>query len=411
MTFDIRPATAHEMGQLGLMGAYSYGGAFGDGPDNQVATGTRPEWTLCAFDNSRPQADGQATMATSFSAFPFTVRVNGRGVAMAGISTVGTRPEYRRQGLVRKIMTRAFAEQRERGQSIAGLWASQAAIYQRYGFAPAGALREYRVDTTDIRLLMDSDDLPVQRFEGVEAFEAVRALYKDFIAKRTGYLHRSKSLWLNNVFAPPVEDGPVYVALVGSVSAPTGYVVYTLRAQRVQHRARAQEIRIRDLAWLDRSAYAALWQYLARHDLVGRVVWSTAPMDDPAPDLFIEPRLLHAQDLEGTWWRLVDVPAALAQRGYDTEGVLVLGIAEDDLAPWNVGNWRVEYSREGAEVQTTRAPADVNLSVRALSSLYSGYSVARHLANAQLITADDAALAQFDRMMRTRFAPHCPDHY
>ena len=70
MTFDIRPATAHEMGQLGLMGAYSYGGAFGDGPDNQVATGTRPEWTLCAFDNSRPQADGQATMATSFSAFP-----------------------------------------------------------------------------------------------------------------------------------------------------------------------------------------------------------------------------------------------------------------------------------------------------------------------------------------------------
>ena len=49
MTFDIRPATAQEMGQLGLMGAYSYGGAFGDGPDNQVATGTRPEWTLCAF--------------------------------------------------------------------------------------------------------------------------------------------------------------------------------------------------------------------------------------------------------------------------------------------------------------------------------------------------------------------------
>ena len=37
-------------------------------------------------------------------------------------------------------------------------------------FAPAGALREYQVDTTDIRLLTDSDDLPVQRFEGVEAF-------------------------------------------------------------------------------------------------------------------------------------------------------------------------------------------------------------------------------------------------
>lgn len=411
MTFDIRPATAQEMGQLGLMGAYSYGGAFGDGPDNQVATGTRPEWTLCAFDNSRPLADGQPTMATSFSAFPFTTRVNGRGVAMAGISTVGTRPEYRRQGLVRKIMTRAFAEQRERGQSVAGLWASQAAIYQRYGFAPAGALREYQVDTTDIRLLTDSENLPVQRFEGVEAFEAVRTLYKTFIAQRTGYLHRSKSLWLNNVFAPPPEDGPVYVALVGPVSAPTGYVIYTLRAHRVQHRARAQEIRIRDLAWLDPSAYAALWQYLARHDLVGRVIWSTAPMDDPAPDVFIEPRLLHTQNLEGTWWRLVDVPAALAQRGYSTEGTLVLGIAEDDLAPWNVGNWRIEFGQEGAAVTSTRASADVDLNVRALSSLYSGHSNARHLANAGLVVAGDAELAHLDQMMRTRYAPHCPDHY
>ncbi|MFL2523524.1 MAG: GNAT family N-acetyltransferase [Candidatus Azotimanducaceae bacterium] len=57
---------------------------------------------------------------------------------MAGISVIGTRPEYRRQGLVRTIMTRAFAEQRERGQTLAGLWASQAAIYQRYGFLPCG---------------------------------------------------------------------------------------------------------------------------------------------------------------------------------------------------------------------------------------------------------------------------------
>ena len=410
MPFDIRPATADEMGQLGVMGSYSYGGAFGDGPNNQVATGTRPEWTLCAFDPER-RIDGHATMATSFSAFPFTTRVNGRAVAMAGISTVGTRPEYRRQGLVRKIITRAFAEQRERGQCIAGLWASQAAIYQRYGFALAGGLREYQVDTTDIKLLTSSDDLSVRRFDGGEALDAVREIYKEFIAHRTGYLHRSKSLWLNNVFTPPPEDGPVYVAMVGPVTAPTGYVVYTLRANRVAHRSRAQEIRIRDLAWLDKPSYSALWEFLARHDLVGRIIWSTAPIDDPAPDVFVEPRLLHTRDLEGSWWRLVDVPAALAQRGYDGEGALVLAIDEDDLAPWNTGRWRVEYGPEGAVVTQTDAVADVSLSVRALSSLYSGHNSARHLANAQLLEASDTGLVQLDQMMRTRFAPHCPDHY
>lgn len=411
MSIEIRPATAPEMGQLGLMGAYSYGGAFGDGPDNVVATGTRPEWTLCAFDIAMRQADGQPTMATSFSAFPFTTRVNGNAVSLAGISTVGTRPEYRRQGLVRKIMTQAFADQYERGQCLAGLWASQAAIYQRYGFAASGGLREYRVDTADIRLHPNFEVLPISRFEGTEVLDAVREVYKRFIAQRTGYLHRGKSLWLNNVFTPPSEDGPAYVALAGSLEAPTGYLIYTLRAGRVAHRARAQEICIRDFAWLDLPSYGSLWHYLARHDLVGRVVWSRAPLDDPAADVFVEPRLLHSQDLEGSWWRVVDVKTALGQRGYDVEGSLVLAITEDELAPWNNGRWRLDVGSDGAEVQATDAPADIELSVRALSSLYSGHRSARHLANAGLLAGEALTVANLDRMMRTRFAPHCPDHY
>jgi len=124
MDIDIRPASTEEMGQLGLMASYSYGGAFGDGEDNIAVSGNRPEWTLCAFDRGAKDENGRPLMATSYAAFPFTIRANGRAMAMAGISVVGTRPEYRRRGLLRQIITRAFAEQRERGQSVAGLWAS-----------------------------------------------------------------------------------------------------------------------------------------------------------------------------------------------------------------------------------------------------------------------------------------------
>ena len=160
--FDIRPAIDAEMGQLGLMGSYSYAGAFGDSEDNIVATSTKAEWTLCAFDDSTRTDKDQATMATSFCAIPFTTRVNGNAMAMAGISTVGTRPEYRRMGLLRKIMTRAFEEQKGRGQTIAGLWASQAAIYQRYGFTQAGMNRNYAVDTIDIQLSLDKSNVALE---------------------------------------------------------------------------------------------------------------------------------------------------------------------------------------------------------------------------------------------------------
>ncbi len=410
------------MGQLGLMGSYSYAGAFGDGEDNVVATGTKAEWTLCAFDDSARTDKGQATMATSFCAFPFTTRVNGKAMAMAGISTVGTRPEYRRMGLLRKIMTRAFAEQKERGQSIAGLWASQAAIYQRYGFTQAGMNRNYAVDSVDIALAMDGSNaalaLPmVTRYTPVHGLDAAREVYKNFIAQRTGYLHRGKSLWLNNTLDETTPDGPVYIAIAGTLEAPLGYIVYTLRANLVDNRARSQEIKIRDFAWLDLAAYQSLWQFIGKHDLVGRVVWANAPMDDPALALFQEPRMLHSRDTEASWWRIVDAPNALAQRGYSVGEDIKIGIAGDDLAPWNNGCWHLRSEGDGtgvgfaASVQACSDAPQVTLSIKSLTAIFSGMHRAQDLANWGLLGGQASDIARLDRIMATQYAPHCPDHY
>ncbi|NIQ93771.1 MAG: GNAT family N-acetyltransferase, partial [Desulfuromonadales bacterium] len=69
-----------------------------------VAGANRPEWTLCAFDDGK--------MVASFCTIPFTMRAVGRSIPMGGISAVGTVPEYRRRGLLRRLMTRGLAEMR-----------------------------------------------------------------------------------------------------------------------------------------------------------------------------------------------------------------------------------------------------------------------------------------------------------
>ena len=46
MAIEIRPAASDEMDQFGLMGAYSYGGSFGDGADNITSSSNRPELSL-----------------------------------------------------------------------------------------------------------------------------------------------------------------------------------------------------------------------------------------------------------------------------------------------------------------------------------------------------------------------------
>ncbi len=405
MTIEVRAARADEMEQFGLVGAYVYAGAFGDGPDNIVAQNNRPEWTLCAF------ADGR--MAASYSCLPFTMRANGRAVAMGGVTAVGTLPEYRRQGLLRAITTRSLADMRERGQTVASLWASQAAIYQRYGYALSSALVTYRIDTVDVGFANgDSGSARVARVDADAAFEVLKKIYVDFVAQRMCYLHRAKPLWMNNVLSSTPLTGPAHIAVAyASDGAPTGYVVYHVRNEKVAHPTRAQELLVKDFIWLNADAYRSLWSWLARHDLVGRITWMRAPVDDPAPELLVEPRLLNAQSRDGLWLRIVDAPAALAQRGYQTTDAITLDIAKDDLTPWNAGRIKLECSPDGATVTPSRGNADLTLSVKALASLYSGFRTPRQLAQWGMIDGDDLALERATRIFATRYAPHCPDNF
>ncbi len=403
--FEIRPATEAEMGQIGTLTSYVYGGAFGDGEDNFTTRNNRPEWTLCAFDGS--------TLAASYAAIPFTMRANGRAMAMAGISIVGTLPEYRRRGLLRRITEQSFADMRERGQTVAALWASQAAIYQRYGYSLCSVQRRYEIDTVDVRLLAEpAPGYEVGRLPVADAFPVLKSLYRDFVAHRSLYLHRSAPLWQANALADREADGPVQTAIcAGPDGEPAGYVIYTLRDRKVDHPARGQEIIIRDLIWLHPDACRALWAFLARHDLVGRIAWANAPADDPAWELFTEPRMLNAQDNEGVYFRIVDVPGALAGRGYDRNGELVIGIDADREAPWNEGRWRLTVNGGEAEVTRVTTAPDLTFTIKSLSSAFSGFRRISQLAAWGLVQGPAEAVARADVLLATRHAPHSPDHF
>ncbi|MBE14316.1 MAG: hypothetical protein CL744_12175 [Chloroflexi bacterium] len=404
MNVEIRPLTAGEMGQLGELGGYVYGGSFGDGPDNVVATANLPDWTLCAL------VDGK--LVSSFTAIPFTMRANGNAVALAGVSTVGTQPEYRRQGLLRRIQTQAFADMRDRGQSVAALWASQAAIYQRYGYAMTTVLRSYHVDTTDIGF---HDGVwgsgCVERLSVNDAFDVIKSIYIRFVENRTCYLHRSKALWLQNAMEEIEGQGPIHAGVhYDEEGKADGYIIYTLRANKVDHATRGQEIIIRDMAWLSMDGYRSMWEWLKRHDLVGRVSYQTAAADDPAVELFAEPRLLHGVDHEGIWLRVVDATSALGDRAYSSEGEITIGLTDDPLTPWNNRSIRLEASPEGAHVTSSKS-ADLQTSAKALASLYSGFRTARQLRAWGLIEGEDHVIDTADRLFASSHAPHCPDHF
>src|SRR6266536_2183346 len=112
--------------------------AFLDATDSAFSSETAPEVraTFAALiDPSRllVATEHDAVVGTA-GVFAFDMTVPGGEVPVAAISLVGVRPTHRRRGILRQLMRRMLDDARARSEPLAILSASEAAIYQRFGF-------------------------------------------------------------------------------------------------------------------------------------------------------------------------------------------------------------------------------------------------------------------------------------
>jgi predicted acetyltransferase len=400
MQVEIRAARPEEMPEFRRLVQYVFA-------DNREATEEDPEWpdpawTTCSFVDGRMQA--------SIGAYPFTMRWNGAPTRVAGVTAVGTYPEARRQGLLRRLMQQGFAEQRERGQSLAILWASMGAIYQRFGYGGASTHLEYDFDPRDAALQWPVDASGTVRLVPEdEALDTIERVYIDYATPRTLMLHRPAAMW--QVLLRERKDERKHIAVYrDGAGEPRGYLVYETKGEHTAFEPGPdQHLTVHDFFALDLEAYAALWEYLRKHDLVRRVVMHP-PEDDPAPALLLEPRALRRRTGDGAWMRVVDVEAALPQRPYGDAGGLTLRVL-DELCGWNDGCFRLETDGRESSVTRTAATPDVTMPVRTLAMLASGHMSATHLGRWELLeAADERAVRLADRLFRTEYRPYC-DHF
>lgn len=364
------------------------------------------DWTTCGF------VDGQ--LATTFATLPFTVRLNGNPVKMGGVTAVGTLPAFRRKGLLRQVMTQALSEMRDREQSLAILWASMGAIYQRFGYGLASASVRYAVDPRFARFFESSHSTgSVELMEKEDAFPLIKQNYILWVADKNLAIHRSTILWQASTLHAEVKDHPVYCAVYRNTDGEvTGHAVYQTKEGHFADVGPGQVMTVSDFIARDMEAYRALWEYLNAHDLVRRIDFTGVPEDDPAPELLLEPRMLQRRTSDGIWMRVVDVEKALPQRPYGNRGELTIQIEQDDVCPWNAGTYLLETDGATSAVRRVDREPDITTSVNVLSSLISGYRPASHFAKAGRLQAKDrAALRTADAIFRAEHAPYCPNGF
>jgi len=394
-----------ELDAYGRVVAYVFANNDPSDVESEIAS-MLPEWTTCAFVDGR--------LVSTMGTLPFTVRLNGAPVAMGGVTAVGTLPERRRQGLLRRVMTEGLGTMRERGQSCAILWASMGAIYQRFGYGLASTQVSYRFDPRFAQLAFDAPVSGSVTMEPKdEAMPTIKQVYVQAATPRNLYIHRSSVLWELSTMRPRTKGDTTHVAIYRDASGEArGYLVYHTREEHHAEPGPNQVMTVRDFVSLDIDAWRGLWDFIRRHDLVGRVeMQGCIGEDDPAPDLLLEPRVLNRGTADAIWLRVVDVEKALPQRPYGGRGELFFAIDGDDVCPWNNGSFLLETDGTTTSVTRTGHAPDITLNPNALASLIAGSRTATHLARAGCLEGVESALRTADRLFHTEYPPHTPDSF
>jgi predicted acetyltransferase len=152
---------------------------------------------------------------------------------------------------------------------------------------------------------------------------------------------------------------------------------------------------------LTSEAYRALWGLLLDFDLTKRVVAARRPVDEPLRWMLTNPRALKlTRTRDNLWLRILDVPRALEARTYAATDSLVLDL-------FGSGRWRLDAGPDGATCTAADEPADLNLGIGELGSLYLGGVRPGELAYAGRITEHTpGAVSRLDALLRPDRQPH-----
>lgn len=355
---------------------------------------------LAAWDAGKPVALA--------GAYKFDLTIPGGQLPCAGVTWVGVMPTHRRRGILRDLMRQQLEDVRAWEEPLAALWASEPAIYGRFGYGHAAASMHMRSNRARFALReTPGSNVRVRLVDADEALRLFPPIYERVRARRAGMLTRDENWWKQHRFADPESwrrgASKKLFVVVEVDSEPQAYAYY-----RVKEESRdgydANEVRVTEAIGATPEAERALWKFLHELDLSVLVESHIFDPASPLPLVVTDPRALNLRWSDGLWVRLVDVEAALQARSFRPGRSVVLEV-RDEVCDWNAGRYRI-----GDDAARTDAEPDLVLDVADLASAYLGQYdfhrlVAAGLAEERFDGAADAATALF----RTDLPPFCPE--
>jgi len=336
----------------------------------------------------------------------------GRPVGCAGVAAVKVAPEHRGRGIGRRLMTELLHLIAARGYPLSALYPATMPIYRSLGWELAGARHQFTIPARALAALREPD----------EEARGGGAGHRDVAIRRAGPADATRVSGIIGENHRAARDcGPVtwdeapaaewlgraglytYLAADAGDAADDGFAAYEWSG---------------DDLWVERvhartpQALRALWSVIASHSAnADNVTGLTAPSD---PFWWLTRERDATVTRRAMWMlRVVDLPAAIAARGFPAAVFLSVPLRVSDRArPGNAGSWQLTVT-DGAGTLipngSVSSPDPLALGPRGVAALYAGTP----LATLRLAGLASGGTAEADAALDAAFAanPYMLDEF
>lgn len=315
----------------------------------------------------------------------------------AGLTWVSVAATHRRRGILRTMITDLADQWRDEGYPFAILTATEATIYERFGFGVAMFTERVAVPTGASWRVDDSASGTVHYATTSEAVQEIPRIHARWAAGHPGAITRVAPWW-EPIFADRQIERSADVTQLFYLLHDDGYAMY-----RMRRTDGVPDVEVEEIVAITDEAHDALWRVLTSLDRTG-TVHADLVADDPLSLKLADFRSVrHTARQDTVWVSILDVPAALRARRYRSEVSVVVEVAR------GFGSAGERFSlvvRDGeATVEPTTAAPEVTVTLPTLGSLYFGGCRATDFARAGRIDGTADGIAALDAAFATDRLP------
>lgn len=340
------------------------------------------------------------TLAAKMTILDLQTWIQGKAFDMGGIAGVVTWPEYRRGGLVAKLLLHGLRVMREKGQTVSFLHPFQFSFYRKYGWETYAEYKSYEISVQQLPRLGPQPGRIVRTGHDINLLNGI---YEAYASRYNGTLIRNESWWRHRIFGNTQGTVAVYF---DTEDQPAGYVYYQVKDNI---------LKVHELVYLHHGACQALWRFLADHDSMLEKLVMKAPANDKLPFLLDNPRI--KQEIVPYFMaRIVDVAGFLTKYPFASGAEWSLQLeVKDEQAEWNNGWFLLQVDESG----TARVEPILNASpelpaagctIQTLAAMLTGYQRPSFLMDIGRLTGTLEVCESLERLIPAR-QPYLPDFF